>query len=266
MKVLDEHTDSLTTSSAENTEKLERKVSDAIETIDTTSKEGADSIISASVTVTSAIDSVYKAFGDYLREHLESLNEIRSSELVDRKKQAEDFRSAVLTHEKALQNVSSLLENFQTAIANSQASLEADRAANAKEFDSRLQGLVDAMSKANADAITGARLNTFLDAFQETARAMGESARAISTSIVSSQEVLKQQNETFQQKMVQQRQEIESVIALVSGSTETLSDMSLEATQTLEKLNLEVSKLASQLKSPSSSDESAVTSRMTEAE
>ena len=122
------------------------------------------------------------------------------------------------------------------------------------------------MSKANADAITGARLNTFLDAFQETARAMGESARAISTSIVSSQEVLKQQNETFQQKMVQQRQEIESVIALVSGSTETLSDMSLEATQTLEKLNLEVSKLASQLKPPSSSDESAVTSRMTEAE
>ena len=266
VKVLDEHTDSLTTSSAENTEKLERKVSDAIETIDTTSKGGADSIISASVTVTSAIDSVYKAFGDYLREHLESLNEIRSSELVDRKKQAEDFRSAVLTHEKALQNVSSLLENFQTAIANSQASLEADRAANAKEFDSRLQGLVDAMSKANADAITGARLNTFLDAFQETARAMGESARAISTSIVSSQEVLKQQNETFQQKMVQQRQEIESVIALVSGSTETLSDMSLEATQTLEKLNLEVSKLASQLKSPSTSDESAVTSRMTEAE
>ena len=82
---------------------------------------------------------------------------------------------------------------------------------------SRLQGLVDAMSKANADAITGARLNTFLDAFQETARAMGESARAISTSIVSSQEVLKEQNETFQQKMVQQRQEIESVIALVMG-------------------------------------------------
>ena len=62
---------------------------------------------------------------------MESLNEIRSSELVDRKKQAEDFRAAVLTHEKALQSVSSLLENFQTAIANSQASLESDRAANA---------------------------------------------------------------------------------------------------------------------------------------
>ena len=68
----------------------------------------------------------------------------------------------MLTHEKALQSVSSLLENFQTAIVNSQASLESDRAANAKEFDSRLQGLVDAMSKANADAITGDRSKYFL--------------------------------------------------------------------------------------------------------
>lgn len=265
-EVLDEHTATITSSSAENTEKLERQVSEAIEIIESSSKEGADSILTASVNVTSAVDSVYKAFGDYLRDHLESLSELRSQELVDRKDQFKEFKSAVVTHEAALGNVASLLGDFQKVITDSQASAEASRAAEQEEFDNKLRGLVDAMSRANSDAITGERLNAFLNAFQETAKAMGNSAEAIATSIKSSQDVLKQQNDVLQQSLNQQRQEVETAVTSVGESSMKLSQVSLEASEALEKLKSEISRLTAQIDIPLHTDESPSTSKKPVAE
>lgn len=95
VKVVDDQTDALRSSSENNAKRIERSVTQSISDLESAAADGSRELLDSANSVKLSIEEIASSFGEYLQSHTESLRSVQNQELTQRKSQTNELKSVI---------------------------------------------------------------------------------------------------------------------------------------------------------------------------